>query len=107
MIAEILKSMLPPDFDLDAALKQFTAAIVRMNQSADKIDELAVLFSKQKAVIDEMALKIPEPEPREIKAWRVDSAVDNESFVALTSPEGMITPEDIAEKQLSIYPLFK
>lgn len=112
-MAELLKSMLPADFDLDAALKQFGAAIRRMNESADKIDQMEATIRGQKEVIDLLNVQLKTlvqdiaPEARPIFAWAVENGKTGEVHLSQVSTEGMITPEDIAENQLTISPLFK
>lgn len=105
MFADLLKSMLPPGFDMDATLAQMAVTLKRANDACGLIegqnDKLELLMQQQMALI-----RVINPDSRPVAAWMVTEHNTGVKRLALMDPTPTISPEEIAEKGISIDKLF-
>ena len=106
MLKNLIMSMLPPGFDMDAFINKLLGVIKRVDTMCDRTEandaKIDFLGKQLQAVIFRL-----EPQARPIDAWGIKSYKSGEFHLSDVDPTGMITPEEIAEKELDIFPLYR
>lgn len=105
MLKNLLLSMLPPGFDMDAFIFKISTVTKRVDKMCEESEanaaKIEFLGKQFQAVIYRL-----EPQARPIDGWRVKSYKTGEVTFSDADPTGMISPEDIAENELTIDPFY-
>lgn len=113
MIDALIKSMMPADFDLEKATQAIAQKGKEVTDIRDVVYSQAHIIGQMQQKLDSLNEQLRviiyriEPEARPVDAWIVENGKTGEKHVSLVDPKSTITPEEIADNELSIWPLFK
>jgi hypothetical protein len=113
MIEGLIKSMMPPGFDMDGFVNSLASKSQEITAIGKAIERLAESLADQRKAIDLMNAQLlaiiyrMEPDARPVAGWLVENGKTGEKHCSTVDPRGMISGEEIAENQLDISALYK
>jgi hypothetical protein len=113
MIENLIKSMMPSDFDMNAVIAGMQNKAQEISATRGMVESLVLAMSDQEQRLDLMTKQLEaviyriEPDARPVDGWLVENGKNGDKHFSAVDPREMITREDIAENELSISPVFK
>jgi hypothetical protein len=106
MFDSLIRSFLPPDFDMDGFAKSLTAKAQEISETKKAVDDLAQSVGSMREQLQALAVRL-EPESRPVAGWLLENGRTGEKRCYTVDPRGILSESEIEWSQIVISPLYK
>jgi hypothetical protein len=106
MFDSLIRSFLPPDFDMDGFAKSLTTKAQEISETKKAVDDLALTVWSMRNQLQGLAERLG-PESRPVAGWLLENGRTGEKRCYTIDPRGILSESEIEWSQIVISPLYK